>query len=116
MKILNKEFEIDFYDVDTMEKIENGMDKVSKVIKENSVIKSQKTSVAIKKTCNVIFNFFDDVLGEGASKEIFGNKTSLTLCIKAYEDFINAKKEQDQFFENISRKYSPNRATRRAKK
>lgn len=116
MKILEKEFEMDFYDADTMEKIEIGMENVSKVIKENSVAKIQKTSAAIKKVCNVIFNFFDDVLGEGTAKEIFGNKTSLTLCIKAYEDFINAKKEQDKVFEDISKKYSPNRATRRAKK
>lgn len=116
MKILEKEFEIDFYDADTMEKIETGMENVSKVIKENSVAKSQKTSTAIRKACNVIFDFFDDVLGEGTSKKIFGNKTSLTICIKAYEDFINAKKEQDKVFEDISKKYSPNRATRRAKK
>ena len=116
MKILEKEFEIDFYDVDTMEKIENGMENVSKAIKENNVIKTQKTSTAIRKICNIIFNFFDNVLGEGASKEIFGNKTSLTICIKAYEDFINAKKEQDKTFEDISKKYSPNRVTRRAKK
>lgn len=116
MKILEKEFEIDFYDADTMEKIENGMENVSKIIKENSVAKSQKTSTAIRKACNVIFDFFNDVLGEGASKKIFGNKTSLTICIKAYEDFINCKKEQDKVFEDISKKYSPNRATRRAKK
>ena len=31
-----------------MEKIETGMENVSKVIKENSVAKSQKTSTAIK--------------------------------------------------------------------
>lgn len=116
MKILEKEFEIDFYDADVMEKIETGMENVSKVIKENSVAKSQKTSTVIRKACNVIFDFFDDVLGEGASKKIFGNKTSLTICIKAYEDFLNAKKEQDQALEDISKKYSPNRATRRAKK
>jgi hypothetical protein len=116
MKILNKEFDIDFYDADLMERIEEGMEKINNFIKENSSFKNQKSSVVIRKICKVIFNFLDDILGTGASKEIFGNKTSLTLCIKAYEDFVNAKKQQDENLENISKKYSPNRASRRAKK
>lgn len=116
MKILDKEYDIDFYDADIIEKIENGMDKVSKVVNQNSKIKEQKTSTVIREVCNVIFNFFDSVLGEGASKDIFGNKTSLKLCIKAYEDIINEKKKQDTELENISKKYSVNRATRRSKK
>lgn len=116
MKILGKEFEVDFFDADIMEKIENGMEKVEKVAKENNNIKEQKSSIVIRKVCNTIFDFFDNVLGEGASKEIFGSKTSLTLCVKAYEDFINEKKKQDEYLENVSKKYSPNRATRRAKK
>lgn len=116
MKILNKEYEIDFYDADIMEKIEAGIEKVESVIKQNKTVKKQKTSIVIRKVCNTIFNFFDDVFGEGTSKDIFGSKTSLTLCIKAYEDFINEKIKQDEAIENISKKYSPNRATRRTKK
>lgn len=116
MKILNKEYEIDFYDADIMEKIETGIEKVDAVVKQNKTVENQKTSIIIRKVCNTIFNFFDDVFGEGASKDIFGSKTSLTLCIKAYEDFINEKIKQDEAIENISKKYSPNRATRRAKK
>lgn len=116
MKILNTEFDLDFYDADLMEKIEKGMENVKNFITDNSSVKNQKSSVVIRKICKAIFNFFDDVLGTGASKAIFGDKTSLTLCIKAYEDFVNAKKEQDEALENISKKYSPNRASRRAKK
>lgn len=116
MKILNKEYEVDFLDADIMERIETGIEKVEKVVKQNKTQEKQKTSMIIRKVCNTIFNFFDDVLGDGASKNIFGDKTSLTLCIKAYEDFINEKIKQDEAIENISKKYSPNRATRRAKK
>lgn len=116
MKILNKEFDLDFYDADVMEKIEAGMEKVESVAKKGSTVKDQKTSTVIRKICDTIFEFFDNVLGEGASKEIFGDKASLTLCINAYEDFINEKKQQDAHLEEISKKYSSNRATRRAKK
>lgn len=116
MKILNKEFEADFFDADFMEKVEQGIEKVDKVVKEKSEVKGQKSSVIIREVCNVIFDFFDTILGEGASKKIFENKTSLTMCINAYEDFINEKIKQDKELEDISRKYSPNRATRRAKK
>lgn len=116
MKILEKEFEFDFYDADIMEKIETGMEKVENVVKKESDIKNQKTSIIIRKICNTIFEFFDNVLGEGASKKIFGDKSSLTLCINAYGDFVNEKKKQDAQLEEISKKYSPNRATRRARK
>lgn len=115
MKILNKEFEVDFYDAEIMEKIESGIEKVNKAVKENMQKKQEKTSLVIRKVCSIIFDFFDSVLGEGSSKEIFGNKTSLTVCIKAYEDFIDAKIKQNEIFENISKKYSPNRASRRKK-
>lgn len=116
MKILDKEFEIDFFDADINEKIEDGIEKVSKSIKEKMEVKEQKNSTAIREVCNIIFNFFDDILGKGSSKAIFKNKVSLTVCLKAFEDFMNEKEKQDKHLEEISKKYSPNRATRRKKK
>ena len=116
MKILGKEFEVDFYDADTMEKIEAGIDVVNEKIKKTDLKKVQKSSAVIRKVCNIIFEFFNSFLGENASKEIFGEKTSLTLCIKAYEDLINEKKKTENEFEEISKKYSTNRVTRRARK
>lgn len=116
MKILGEEFELDFYDADINEKIENGIEEVSKVIKEKMSLKKQKNSVAIRQVCQIIFDFFDEILGEGSSKKIFKGKTSLTICIKAFEEFMNEKSRQDEYLENISKKYSPNRATRRSKK
>lgn len=116
MKILNEEFEFDFYDADINEKIENSIEKTSKDIKNKMKLKSKKTSQVIREVCQIIFDFFDNLIGEGTSQKIFKGKTSLTVCIKAFEDFIDAKTQEEKRLEEISKKYSSNRATRRNKK
>lgn len=116
MKILGKEFDFDFYDADQMEKVENAIQKVEEETKKLNNLKQQKSSEVIRKTCKILFDFFDTCLGKNASKEIFGEKTSLTLCVKAYEDFINAKKEIEKQFEDISKRYTPNRVSKRKAK
>ena len=53
-------------------------------------------------------------------KRVFGTKTSLDICINAFNDLCNARLEQERALQkevqNIESKYSPNRAMRRTKK
>lgn len=116
MKILGKEFELDFFDADVQSKIESGMEKIKRQVDKNKDIKAQKSSDVIKKTCEIIYEFFDDVLGAGASNEIFGEKKSLKLTIEAYDAFIEEKIKQEKVLEELTHKYSANRVTRRSKK
>ena len=123
MKILGIEIETDFdyNDADDVEKFEKLSKKAGEKLKE--IRKNQeKVSRAdiIRNGCNIIFDFFDELIGEGTHNKIFGTKTNLTKCIKAFEDFIEEIINQDNnMFEeanNFVKKYSPNRATRRSKK
>lgn len=116
MKILGKEIDFDFFDADEMEKAEKAIEKFQEKGKKLNITKSQKSSDIIRKTCYLIFELFDDVLGEGIHKEIFGEKTSLSLCRKAFEDLVNEKKKAENEFEEISNVYSTNRVQRRSKK
>ncbi len=115
-KILNTELEIDFYDADMMEKIEESFANTQKNIEKYKKSQDLKSSEIIRKTCKIIFEFFNTIFGEGTDKKIFGNRTNLRICMQAFDEFVKIKKQQDEELEEISKKYSPNRATRRTKK
>lgn len=119
MKIRNVELKFDFNDADDMEKLENAIEKAQNEL--NSItVDDKKASEVIRETCKCIFNCFNEIFGDETDKKIFGEKTNFNICKEAFEDLINARIEQEnQFTEemnNIEKKYSPNRATRRARK
>ena len=111
MTINEKKFDVDFTDADLIEKIEVGS---KKVFDETERIKKENFSVAegIRQECKIIKDFLDYVFGEGTSKELFGNKDSLNLCLKAFEDIINEKERQVKSINDLVSKYSPNRVQR----
>lgn len=126
MKILDKEIQFDFFDAKQMEKYEKESEIAQKEL--NSIdINKMKQSEFINKVCEVIEKCFDNVFGEGTSKNLFENRRNFRLCVKAFKDLVKAKKEQvneidseikdfQKELQEIDAEYKPNRATRRAKK
>lgn len=119
MKIRDVKLEFDFNDADDMERLENAIENTKKGL-ENISVEGKKASEVIRETCKNIFDCFNEVFGEGTDKKIFGSKTNFNICKEAFEDLVKARIEQETQFaqemSNIEKKYSPNRATRRAKK
>lgn len=112
--IINEiELDFDIFDVDIAERYENALEKVQE---EGKPVEGEKNSVVIRRQCNSIFNFFDEVFGEGTSKDIFGDRVNLMLCLKAFEEVVEDVAEQTKEAEKLTAKYSPNRAQRRLKK
>lgn len=111
MTINDKTFDVDFTDADLIEKIEIGS---KRVFDETERIKNEDFSVAegIRQECKIIKDFLDYVFGEGTSKELFGNKDSLNLCLKAFEDIINEKERQVKSINDFVSRYSPDRVQR----
>ena len=112
MKILDVEIEFDFLDADDVERLENEAEKV----KEECQIKSKqkmRQSEIIKEECNIIERFFDNVFGNGTSEKLFRGKKNLNNEIKAFEDIINYKIEQQIKLKNTLDRYQPNREQRR---
>ena len=111
MTINDKKFDVDFTDADLIEKIEIGS---KKVFDETERIKNEKFDVAegIRQECKIIKDFLDYVFGEGTSIELFGNKDSLSLCLKAFEDIINEKEKQVKSINDFVSRYSPDRVQR----
>lgn len=79
MKILGKEIDFSFEDAENM-------DRVRLLDKEyTEKLKGAKTTVD---QCNVYKDFFDELIGEGTSKEIFGEKNNILQIIDAYYDVV----------------------------
>ncbi len=107
--------ELDIFELETMEKVENA---INGTIKEMDKLEKPNltASEAIRIQCHAIMDCFNTVFGEGTDKKIFGNKTNLVVCLKAFEELIDKVNEQKKELEVFANKYSPNRATRRSKK
>ena len=108
MKINGYELEVDFTDADFVEKIEKYAKKVSEEV-ELTKPKEMGMAEFIRKECEIVRNFFDNVFGKGTAKKIFGNKYSLSICISTFQQFIEAKLSQQKELEEIINKYSPER-------
>lgn len=118
MKLGNIEVDFSFTDADDLERFENGARKVRDEANKHT---KQHCSVAeaIRKECEIIDTFFDEVFGEGTSQKLFNNKKDLKEHMDLFIDIVNAKVEQtkgfQEMYDNIEshNRYKPNRETRR---
>lgn len=95
MIINNVELEnLDFYNPDVMEKVEKFMEKASNMKDETRNCKS--LSDFIRKSCNLIFEGFNDIFGPGTDKKIFGDRVNLKTCLVAFDEFTNELEKQNE--------------------
>ncbi|MFA6867429.1 MAG: DUF6673 family protein [Clostridia bacterium] len=120
MKINNVELEdLDIFDLETAEKYEDALGKVIKESKETEgteLVEGTALSSTIRKQCNSVFKCFNTIFGEDTDKKVFGNKTNIMVCLKAFEELVLQVDEQKKELDKMTSKYSPNRVQRRSKK
>ena len=116
MIINDVSFDIDFTDADFIEKIETASKKVyeetDKLKKEKLKDTDYTLAEGIRQECKILKEFLDYVLGDGTSEKLFGEKDSLHLCLKAFEDIIKKKEEQVKSINELTERYSPERLER----
>lgn len=105
--------DIDIFDVDCAEKYESALNEV--LVQANDT-KNLKGSEVIRNQCQAVFNCFDKLFGEGTHEKVFGNKMNIITCLKAFEELIDETNAKKSELDEITAKYSPNRAARRSKK
>lgn len=118
MKFRDLEVEFNIFDADDAEVYELAIKKVQDGAKKEP---NETLSGAIRRQCNNVFTFFDDLFGEDFHKDIFGETTNLLECVSAFSDFVKGideqKKELDALtseIANIKTDSVVNRAARRA--
>lgn len=121
MKLGNIEVDFSFTDADDLERFENGAKKV-KELSNNYEKQELSVAEAIRKECEIINNFFDEVFGDKISEKIFKGKNDLKEHMELFVDIVNEKVRQTQAYQNMynnieyNSKYMPNRETRRYNK
>lgn len=94
MKINNVEIEdLDLMDADVAEKYEKAVTNLQKKEKETN-FEGMGLSDIIRTQCTFIFDFFNDIWGEGTDKKVFGNKTNYRVCEKAFKDVLGYSMKQ----------------------
>lgn len=103
-------------DADVMEKFESEMSLVTQKMSSIDIKKSTQ-SQAIRIQCRAIFEFFNNIFGDGTDKELFGDKTDLMICMNAFEEITNnviaAKNALADSLKSKAKQYTPNRQQRR---
>ncbi len=120
MKFRDMEVDFDIFDADAAEDYESA---VKQVRAESVVVPGETLASAIRRQCGAVFAFFDAVLGEGAHKVIFSERTNLIECLEAFREFVMAvderKAELNTMLAEVEAETAavtpaPNRAQRRA--
>lgn len=112
MIIRGIEVDFNFLDADDVERFEQEVEKV----KQECEIKGRQQmtySQTIREECKVIDDFFDNVFGKEIAFKMFKGKNNLEEHIKAFEDIIKEKIEQQKGLQSTFDRYQPNREQRR---
>ena len=117
MRFRDMELDFDIFDAETADAYE----AAAKNARDAAVKKPGETlGDAIRRQCAAVFNFFDDLFGDGFHKELFGEKTNLLECIGTFRDFVKAVDAQKGTLDALMQEVAPdnaaapNRAARRA--
>lgn len=112
--INGSELEFDALDADTVEAYEKALENVNVSVERIQSEKDIKLSDSIRQQCEAVFDFFDDVFGDGTSDILFDGHCNLNNCLDAFEICITSVDEQKKAFTDKFSKYMPNREQRRA--
>lgn len=95
------EAEIDFTDVDFLERLEEA--KALMMEEAKATPKTGKSTDIIRAQCRCYFNFFDRIIGEGAHDAMFCGKTSLNACLDAADALLEFENREAT---SMSERYS----------
>lgn len=121
MKLKDIEVDFSFTDADCIERLENA----TKKIKEKADIGEKEElslSESIRRECEILNDFFDEIFGEGTTEKIFKGKKDIKEYMELFMDIMNEKIEMTKATQNLydsleqKAKYMPNRETRRHNK
>lgn len=106
------EFDFDIYDADAAEDYEREAKALQD--KADDMKKGENLAVYIRRQCEAIFTFFDNLLGDGTHRDLFGDRVNLRVCLEAVEEFKGIVEGQMHNLPTSATPTHPNRATRRA--
>jgi hypothetical protein len=122
MKFREFDLAFDLFDADDADAYEAAVKRVR--AEGGARCEGESLGDTIRRQCTVVFNFFDELFGDGFHKDIFGQKANLVTCLEAFSEFVNAVEAQKLELVELAgqagislvptQPVQPNRAARRA--
>lgn len=110
-KINGLELELDLEDADVFEKTMKTFEQMDEDGK--NIDKTGNMPEFIKRYCEIYYNAFDRIFGEGTGEKIFNGKKNMRNCDEVWDSFIRfmqaAVKKANARRLQLSGKYMPNR-------
>ena len=94
MKIFDAEFDVDFMDLETVAAYEQALVDYREKLSNANTSQVGSAAKIIRLSCEAVADFLDDVLGEGAANEIFGEKWNLSKAVDAMQIVIDEYERQ----------------------
>lgn len=83
--------EVDLQDADFAESYEKAFARMEESEKE--LQKVGVNSEMIRGYCNLFYQLFDDIYGDGTGEKLFSGKKNARMCDEAYRNFLTAAKK-----------------------
>lgn len=110
-KINGLELELDLEDADVFEKTMKTFEQMDE--DGRNIDKTGKMPEFIKRYCEIYYNAFDRIFGEGTGEKIFSGKKNMRNCDEVWDSFLGfmqvAVKKANARRLQLSGKYMPNR-------
>ncbi|MBQ3415941.1 MAG: hypothetical protein IJH39_11550 [Clostridia bacterium] len=114
MNIKGIEIDFDFLDADNVEKFETEAKKVIEKTEKKEIVELSYAE-ALRKECEIVEDFIDNVFGKGISEQIFKGKHNLGEHIQVFQLIVDEKNKKQEELEKIMSRYLPRKEERRRK-
>lgn len=93
-KIGKAAFSYNFADANNVEKYEKALQSISAILQIPQT--GRPLSTYIRDICTGIMNAFNELLGKGAARQIFGDTCDILKCSEALAQLVEAQREADK--------------------
>lgn len=116
-RINGVEVEYDTFDLDNMERLEEAVNRVQDDVNaiQAKARDGESPMKLLREQANVFLDFFDDVLGDGSARKIFGDRVNIRDIATGYREFTEAVGEQQGTLREAISPARQNREQRRAR-
>lgn len=114
LEINGVELEFDILDADIAQRYSVAGEELQARLQELD-FETLSNAEAIRQECLIVFDYFDEIFGEGTAKAIFKERTNLGKCLDAMDQLTENAAAQRKAFQEKMAKYKSNRAQRRSK-
>lgn len=111
MKILGKQIDFSFSNIDNLEKIKKAYTEM-----QSAQLQGDDFIEMMKNYCSLVRDFVNEIFGEGFDIELFGQDNDYEIMTDAVidisEEFIKNKMSLEEKYEKLNKKYSKSRLKR----